>query len=250
MPAPDLTIVVPVFNERPTVLKVVDRLLALDFPVEGLELLLVDDGSTDGTRELLGGRDWPADVRVVLHPENRGKGAAIRTGIAQARGRYLAIADADLELDVVDLVEVVRPLALGETDAAYGARRFERRTPRKVRYWVGNLGVTTAMNLAFGSSLSDIMTAFKAVRTDILRAIPLVEEGFGIEPEITAALLARGVSILEVPIRYEPRARADGKKLTMLDGFRVLRTIARCRRRTSAYRAPLPVDERSLERTA
>ncbi len=247
---PELTIVVPIYNERPTVLQVVDRLLALTFPVSSFEVVLVDDGSTDGTRELLGERNWPANVRVTLHPENRGKGAAIRTGIDVAAGRFVAIADADLELDVADLVEVVRPLALGETDAAFGSRQFERTTLRKLRYWVGNRGVTIAMNVAFGAKLTDIMTAFKAVRTDILRALPLVEEGFGIEPEITAALLARRVAILEVPVQYEPRARADGKKLTMLDGFRVLRTIGRCRLRASAYRAPLPVDERSLERTA
>ncbi len=250
MQSPELTIIVPVYNERPTVELVVDNLLALSFSCGPFELVLVDDGSTDGTRELLKGREWPANMRVVLHPANRGKGAAIRTGIEHACGRFVAIADADFELDVTDLVEVVRPLAAGETDAVFGARRFEHGTPRKIRYWIGNRGVTVAMNLAFGSRLSDIMTAFKAVRTDVLRALPLTEEGFGIEPEITAALLARGVAITEVPIRYEPRARADGKKLTMLDGFRVLRTIARCRARAGAYRVPLPHAEQPLERAS
>ena len=246
---PELTILVPIYNERPTVLQVVDRLLALTFPVSSFEVVLVDDGSTDGTRELLEERNWPANVRVTLHPRNRGKGAAIRTGIDVAAGRFVAIADADLELDVADLVDVVRPLAAGETDAAFGTRIFERSTPRKFRYWLGNRGVTMAMNLAFRSRMTDIMTAFKAVRTDILRAVPLVEEGFGIEPEITAALLARGVSIVEVPVHYEPRARVDGKKLTMLDGFRVLRTIARCRSSAASYRKPVQSTERALERT-
>ena len=219
----------PVFNERETVATAVERVLAADIPVTALEIVLVDDGSTDGTRELLGSRAWPEGVRVVLHDRNRGKGAAVRTGLAAARGAYAVVVDADLELDAEDVGRLLPPLLFGEAEAVFGARRFPRGSIRRVRYGLGNKGVTAAANLLFGGSLSDIMTGYKAMPTALFRSLALRETGFGIEPEIVARLLGAGVSIHEVPVAYEPRTHKEGKKLTMVDGFRVLRTLLRCR---------------------
>jgi dolichol-phosphate hexosyltransferase len=241
--APDLSILIPVYNERTTVSRVVETLLRLDLPVREFEVILVDDGSTDGTRDLFSGAEWPENVRVVLHERNQGKGAAIRTGLTSARGTFTAIADADLELDVADIADVVRPLVSSQVRAAFGVRRFEIDTPRKFRYYAGNRGVSLAMRIAFGGHVSDIMTAFKAMHTDLFRELSLTESGFAIEAEITAGLLARGVAIHEVTVHYTPRARVDGKKLTMIDGLRVLWTIARCYRRARFARGVAPLQQ-------
>lgn len=137
--------------------------------------------------------------------------------------------DADLELDVADLGRLLPPLLAGEADAVFGARIFPKSSARKLRYWIGNRGVSIAANVLFGGSIADVMTGFKAMSTDLFCPLNLRKRGFSIEAEATARLLQANARIVEVPVHYNPRSRKDGKKLTMLDGFRVLRTLVRYR---------------------
>lgn len=226
---PALSILMPVFNEVLTVEEAVRRVLDADFPVGDREILLIDDGSTDGTSEHLASTSWPDEVRVLKHSANAGKGAAVRTGLREARGTWTAIIDADLEYEPADTAELLIPLIEGEADAVFGSRGFQSHSAYSFWYVVGNKAVTLAANLLYNSWISDIMTGQKALRTDLFRSLPLHEEGFGIEPEITARLLRAGVRIYEVPVTYRARKREEGKKLTAVDGIRVIRTLVRCR---------------------
>lgn len=227
--APSLSVLMPVYNERATVVEAVVQVLGTDFIVEGVELIVVDDGSTDGTADELAARSWPVTVRIVTHRQNRGKGAAVRSALGNARGRWAVIMDADLEYDPSDLNVVLEPLVAGEADAVFGTRGFQSHSAYSFWYVAGNKVVTLAANVLYNSWISDIMTCHKAMSTELFRSLHLVERGFGIEPEITARLLRRGIRIYEVPIAYRARLRGEGKKLTALDGLRVLRTLVRCR---------------------
>jgi len=223
-----LTVLMPVFNERATVEAAIERTLSAAMPVDERELLIVDDGSTDGTAEILK-RDWPAEVRVVEHPRNMGKGAAIQTGLTHAKGEFTTVMDADLEYDPAEVADLVVPLVSGDTDAVYGVRGFQAHNAFSFWYVVGNRGVTFFANLLYNCWLGDLMTCHKAIRTDVFRSLPLREPGFAIEAEITARLLQRGIRIFEVPVTYRARDREEGKKLTAADGLRVVRTLTRCR---------------------
>jgi len=229
LPNPDLSILMPAYNERETIAQAIEQTLGADLPVEELELVIVDDGSTDGTREILANGSWGDRVRVIEHESNRGKGGALQTALANARGTYSLIMDADLEYEPSDLRPVLEPLISGRAQAVFGTRAFESHTAFSFWYVLGNKGVTFACNLLYNCWLSDIMTCHKGMRTDLFRSLELRENGFAIEPEITARLLLAGVRIHEVPIRYTARGRDEGKKLTSMDGVRVLRTLARCR---------------------
>jgi glycosyltransferase involved in cell wall biosynthesis len=208
--APQLSILMPVYNEAATVGRAVADVLAADLPVTS-EIVLVDDGSTDGTRRILEDADWPRDrVRIHWHAENRGKGA-------------------DLEYEPEDLNTLLPPLLDGTASAVFGVRAFDGFTSHSYLYVLGNRAVTFATNVLFNVYLKDLMTMHKAIRTEIFKELPLRERGFAIEAEITARLLQRGERIFEVPVRYKARATEEGKKLTSVDGFRVLRTLVRCR---------------------
>jgi glycosyltransferase involved in cell wall biosynthesis len=227
-PAPELTVIMPVFNERRTVERAIRGVLDTRL-VDGLQLLVVDDGSVDGTSELLAEAEWPAAVRILRHGANRGKGAAIRTALAEARGRYTTIMDADLEYDPADIALLLPPLRSGEARVVYGTRAFKSHSAFSFWYVVGNRVVTFVANLVYNSWISDLMTGYKAMETELFRSLDLRERGFAIEAEITARLLGSGVRVFEVPIDYRARSREEGKKLTALDGLRVLRTLLRCR---------------------
>jgi dolichol-phosphate hexosyltransferase len=218
----------PVYNEAPTVAKAIDELLATDLGMD-FELIIVDDGSSDGTRAILDSADFPDRVRVLHHEENRGKGAAVRTGLAEARGEFTAIFDADLEYEPDDLAELLPPLLEGRTNAVFGVRAFDGYTSHSFLYVLGNKCVTLVANVLFNVYLRDLMTCHKVIRTDIFKSLPLRAAGFSIEPEITARLLQRGERIFEVPIHYKARSFEEGKKLTAMDGVRVVATLARCR---------------------
>jgi dolichol-phosphate hexosyltransferase len=224
----ELTVLMPVFNERATVERAIDGVLGAGIS-ESLELLVVDDGSTDGTRELLQERAWPEQVRIVYHDENQGKGAALRTGLQTARGTYSAVMDADLEYDPADIALLLDPLRAGRAQVVYGTRAFKSHSAFSFWYVVGNRGVTFAANLIYNSWISDMMTGHKAMATELFRSLRLRERGFAIEAEITARLLQQGHRIYEVPIEYVARGREEGKKLTAADGVRVLGTLLRCR---------------------
>ena len=218
----------PVYNEAATVERAIRDVMSTELPLE-FELVVVDDGSTDGTRELLDAGDWGERVSVLHHERNRGKGAAVRTALAEARGELAAIMDADLEYEPSDIALLLPPLLEGETNAVFGVRAFNGFTSHSFLYVLGNRGVTLACNVLFNVYIGDLMTCHKVIRTDVFRALPLRESGFGIEPEITARLIQRGERIFEMPVRYKARATEEGKKLSSVDGFRVLRTLVRCR---------------------
>jgi glycosyltransferase involved in cell wall biosynthesis len=218
----------PVFNERVRLERAVASVLAAKV-ADDFELLIVDDGSTDGSQDILRDTSWPAEVRVIFHERNRGKGAAIRTALGEARGRYTTIMDADLEYDPADIPALLGPLRAGDAQAVFGTRGFQSHSAYSFWYVVGNRSVTFAANFLYNSWVSDMMTGQKAMSTELFRSLELRQRGFAIEAEITARLLRRGVRIYEVPISYTARSREEGKKLTALDGLRVLRTLLRCR---------------------
>jgi glycosyltransferase involved in cell wall biosynthesis len=223
-----LSILMPVYNERERVERAIAEVLETELPVE-FELVVVDDGSTDGTRDILRDGNWDGRVRLFEHPENRGKGAAIRTALAQANGEYAAIFDADLEYDPGDLALLMPPLLDGRANACFGVRAFDGYTSHSFLFVLGNKGVTLACNVLFNVYLHDIMTCHKMIRTDVFRSLPLRSPGFAIEPEITARLVQHGERIFEVPVHYRARSNEEGKKLTAVDGFRVIATLLRCR---------------------
>jgi glycosyltransferase involved in cell wall biosynthesis len=229
MDAPTLSILMPVYNERATIGHAIDDALSADLPVERRELVVVDDGSTDGTRELLMGREWPPEVRIDYHERNLGKGAAVRTALSHAAGELAAILDADLEYQASDLTAVLAPLLAGDANVVFGTRAWTSHSAYSFWYVMGNKLVTLVANVLFNCYISDVMTCHKAMRTEVFRSLPLRERGFAIEPEIAARVLRAGHSIYEVPVQYRARTRAEGKKLTALDGLRVVRTLLRCR---------------------
>ena len=224
-----LSILMPVYNEIERIERALDATLAVNLPCP-FELVLVDDGSTDGTVDYLRNRSFPDNVRVIFHERNQGKGAAVRTALADARMRFSAIFDADLEYDPDDLALLLEPLRAGkDVTVVYGVRTFDGYTSHSFLYVMGNKGVTLAANVLFNVYIHDLMTCHKAMYTETFRTLPLRANGFSIEPEITARLLQRGERIYEVPVRYRARATEEGKKLTAADGFRVLWTLLRCR---------------------
>jgi glycosyltransferase involved in cell wall biosynthesis len=218
----------PVFNERERLAKAIAAVLAANV-ADSYELLIIDDGSTDGTVDILRDGSWPSEVRIVYHERNRGKGAAIRTALTEARGQYTTIMDADLEYEPGDIPALLGPLRAGDAKAVFGTRAFQSHSAYSFWYVIGNRFVTFAANLLYNSWISDMMTGQKAMSTELFRSLELRQRGFAIEAEITARLLRRGIRIHEVPISYAARSREDGKKLTALDGLRVLRTLLRCR---------------------
>ncbi len=223
-----LSILMPVYNERDRIEQAITEVLATELPTD-FELIIVDDGSSDGTREILRAGSWNERVRRFEHDHNQGKGAAVRTALTQARGEYAAIFDADLEYDPGDLALLMPPLLDNRANVCFGVRAFDGYTSHSFLFVLGNKGVTLACNVLFNVYLHDIMTCHKVIRTDVFRSLPLQSAGFAIEPEITARLVQRGERIFEVPVHYRARSNEEGKKLTAVDGFRVIGTLVRCR---------------------
>jgi glycosyltransferase involved in cell wall biosynthesis len=224
-----LSILMPVYNEVDRIGTALDSTLAVELPCP-VELIVVDDGSTDGTAEYLRTREPPGNVRVHFHERNQGKGAAVRTALADARMRWSTIFDADLEYDPGDLRALLEPLMHDQgVNAVFGVRAFDGYHSHSFWFVLGNKLVTLVANVLFNVYLHDLMACHKGVRTELFRSLPLREKGFGIEPEIAARLLQRGEKIFEVPVRYRARASEEGKKLTAVDGVRVVRTLVRCR---------------------
>ena len=232
--APELlSIIVAAYNERRTVRAVIDRLLAIELPV-AREILIVDDGSTDGTRDVLDAAVAERLPITVLGGErNRGKGYAIRRGLAQAGGSIVAIQDADLELDPQQLAVLIQPILRGETDVVYGSRFLQGPQNAPWLTVAANRVLTALTNLLYGAALTDMETCYKIMRTDVARSLGLTADRFDIEPEITARLLRQGHRIREMPVRFDPRSRAQGKKIRWRDGIRALQVLGveRVRRR-------------------
>lgn len=222
---PEVTVVIPVYNEQKTVSEVINRVLAL--PIS-LEVIVVDDGSSDGTRDVLAQYAPNPRVRTLLHTVNQGKGAALRTGIAQAQGDYVVIQDADLEYDPSNILAVLKPLQAGLTEAAYGSRYLmQTKQDRSLVHRLGNWGLTTFSNLLARQSLTDMETCYKAFRRELIQSIQIEENRFGFEPEITAKLARTQTQICEVPISYQPRGWKEGKKIGLKDLLRTLYCIVK-----------------------
>jgi glycosyltransferase involved in cell wall biosynthesis len=224
-----LSIVVPVFNERNTLPEVLRRMRTVELP-DGIdrEILVVDDGSTDGTREVLR-QLGDSTVRVVLHPENRGKGAAVRTGFAHASGDYVLIQDADLEYDPADWPRLVLPVLNGKARVVYGSRFTGERRNMLFMHWVGNRFLSLVTNVLYNTTLSDMETCYKLIERSLVDKMVLRSNRFDIEPEMTAKILKQGVRIYEVPISYTGREFDEGKKITWRDGFSALWTLVKYR---------------------
>ncbi|HJL14142.1 MAG TPA: glycosyltransferase family 2 protein [Sandaracinaceae bacterium LLY-WYZ-13_1] len=225
---PTLSVVMPAYNERETIHEALRRVL--EAPVDSLEVVVVDDGSTDGTRELLTqGPALDRRVRVVLHDVNRGKGAALRTGFSEARGRFVVVQDADLEYDPNEYPTLLGPLLDGHADVVYGSRFAGGGPHRVLYYWhsVANQALTTFSNMITDLNLTDMETCYKAFRREVLDEIQLREDRFGIEPEMTAKVSQLGVRVYEVPISYHGRTYAEGKKIGLRDAFRAIYCIVR-----------------------
>ncbi|WP_370651668.1 MULTISPECIES: glycosyltransferase family 2 protein [unclassified Frankia] len=225
-----LSVLMPVFNEQATLASAVKRVLDVSYPCE-VELVVVNDGSTDGTRAILDGID---DQRVVVVHQavNRGKGAAVRAASQLATGDYLVICDADLEYAPEEIPALLEPVVAGQAQVVYGSRTFSSNTAYSFWYVMGNKAVTLAANILFDSYISDLETCFKLMPLSLYRELDVVRVGFGMEAEVTAKLLARGIRPFEVPISYKARTRADGKKLTWKDGVEALWILGSLRVRT------------------
>jgi glycosyltransferase involved in cell wall biosynthesis/phospholipid N-methyltransferase len=228
-----LSVVIPVYNERFLVGELLRRVRAAEVPeLRGLEVIVVDDGSTDGTREILAEikASWP-ELQLILHAENRGKGAAVRTGIAAARGDLTVIQDADLEYDPRDYARMVKPFLEDGADVVYGSRFLasERRRVLYFRHTLGNRLITLLSNWFTDLNLTDVETCYKMFRTPLLRSIPIRSNDFAMEPEITAKIAKRNCRVFEVPISYMGRTYREGKKIGWRDGLKALKTIVRYR---------------------
>jgi dolichol-phosphate hexosyltransferase len=223
-----LTIVMPVYNERATLRPAVERLLKTELPLP-VELVVVDDGSVDGSLETVADLADPGRVRLIRHLRNRGKGGAIRTGIETARGDVLTVLDADLEYDPADLAGLLGPILEDEARVVYGTRAFGAHTAFSFWYVIGNKLVNVWASFLFDTWLSDVYTCLKMAPTELWRAADLRAAGFGIEAETTGKFLSRGERIYEVPVSYRARSREEGKKIRPADGLRALWILLRIR---------------------
>jgi glycosyltransferase involved in cell wall biosynthesis len=222
-----LSILMPVYNEAGTVHNAIKRVLDVSFPCP-VELVVVDDASKDGTSEIIDGLH---DERLIKlrHPENKGKGAAIRTAAAAATGNYMVPFDADLEYQPEEIADLLTPVLRGESDVVYGSRGFGSHSAYSFWYVMGNKGVTTAANILFNAYIADLETCYKLMPLELYRTLDITSDGFGMEAEITGKLLARGIRPFEVPITYRARSREAGKKITWRDGVDAVWILVRIR---------------------
>jgi len=224
-----LSVIVPVYNERNTVVEVLRRMRSVEL-ADGIEreIIVVDDGSSDGTRDVLR-QLGDSTVRVIVHDGNRGKGAAVRTGLAVATGDYVLIQDADLEYDPEDWPKLIAPVLRGKARVVYGSRFTGERRNMLFFHWVGNRMLSLVTNVLYNTTLSDMETCYKLVDRELLLDLGLRCNRFDIEPEITSKILKRKIRIYEVPISYTGREFDEGKKITWRDGFAALWTLIKFR---------------------
>ncbi|MGZ4755838.1 MAG: glycosyltransferase family 2 protein [Acidimicrobiia bacterium] len=222
-----LSVIVPVYNERNTVVEILRRMRTVELPLDR-EFVVVDDGSDDGTHSVLT-QLGDSTVKIVTHPQNRGKGAAIRTGLEHVTGDLVLIQDADLEYDPDDWPKLLTPMLKGRAKVVYGSRITGEHRNMLYLHWLGNKMLSLVTNLMFNTTLSDMETCYKLFDREVLRGITLRSDRFDFEPEITAKVLRQGIRIYEVPISYAGRELDEGKKITWRDGFAALYALVKYR---------------------
>ncbi|MGA8371317.1 MAG: glycosyltransferase family 2 protein [Acidimicrobiales bacterium] len=222
-----LTVIVPVFNERSTVGEIIRRIRAVDIPLT-VDVIAVDDGSSDGSDKVLAAVE-DSTVRVLSHPVNRGKGAAIRSALKVARGDLILIQDADLEYDPEDWPRMLDPILRGKARVVYGSRFTGERKNMLPLHWIGNRFLSLVTNVLYSSTLSDMETCYKLFDRQAIAGITVQSDRFDFEPEITAKVLRRGFRIYEVPISYAGRESTEGKKITWRDGIGALKALVKYR---------------------
>ena len=223
-----VSFLIPVFNEARTIAELIERVSALPFDKE---LIVIDDGSTDGSSAILEQLARSRDEIRLVRQTNRGKGAALRAGIPHISGEITVIQDADLEYDPAEVPTLIEPIVLGHADVVYGSRLSGGRPQRAYLYWhmIGNKILSHVTGLLYNTTLTDMETGYKAFRSEVLKSLDLREDGFGIEPEITAKICKRHLRIYELPISYYGRSYDEGKKITWRDGFEALWVLVRIR---------------------
>ena len=226
MESPLLSVVMPVFNERATIDEIIPRVLAIPMRVE---LIVVDDGSTDGTRERLEELRRQHNFTLLLQPKNLGKGAALKRAFAAATGDIVAVQDADLEYSPEELPHLAELIVDGRADVVYGSRFLGRHRVFLFTHYLGNRILTLATNVLYNTMLTDMETCYKVMRREVLEGLDLRSRGFGIEPELTAKIFKRGYRVYEVPITYDGRGYDEGKKITWKDGLTALWVLIRHR---------------------
>jgi glycosyltransferase involved in cell wall biosynthesis len=220
-----LSVVMPVYNERTTIEEIIRRVLAVPLRIE---LIVVDDGATDGTSEILDALQ--AELKfTLLRQKNAGKGAALRAGFAAVTGDLLVVQDADLEYSPEEYPQLIELICDGKADVVYGSRFLGRHRAFMFAHYVGNKFLTLATNILYNTMLTDMETCYKAMRTDVIRSMTLKSDGFGIEPELTAKIFKRGYRVYEVPITYAGRNYDQGKKITWTAGFVALWVLVKYR---------------------
>lgn len=223
-----LSVIIPVYNEKATINEIINRVKAAE--PQDKEIIVVDDGSTDGTREILKGLQNDR-IRVILHEKNTGKGGAIRTGLAAAKGDIVMLQDADLEYDPKEIAGLIRPIQDGAADAVYGSRFGGGRPQRVHMFWhqVGNRFLTFLFNVMYNCTLTDLETCYKAFKRDLVKDFKIKSEGFAIEPELTAKILRKHARLYEVPISYYGRSYDEGKKIRLYHGLEAMWAIIKFR---------------------
>lgn len=221
-----LSVIIPVYNEKGTIRAIVDRVQAV--PINK-EIIIVDDGSKDGTREILQELAMQDNIRVFLHEKNKGKGAALSTGLKHVSGDYVVFQDADLEYHPEEYMRLLEPIIKGDADVVYGSRF--KGSGRAFLFWhkMGNIFLNFVTNVLYNSTLTDMETCYKMFRRDVINGITIESNRFNVEPEVTAKILKQGYRVYEVPISYSGRDFSEGKKITWRDGFSALFTLVKYR---------------------
>lgn len=217
-----LSVIIPVYNEKDTILQILKKIEQIQLDGVDIEIILVDDHSTDGTRDIL--RSIEYKYKIIFHQKNQGKGRAIRAGLAEVTGNYVVIQDADLEYDPRDFAHMIEKMVKEKLPVLYGSRRLNKNNVQfsGITYYLGGILVTEVTNLLYRQSLTDEPTCYKMFNSEFLRSIPLTCERFEFCPEVTARIARRGIKILEVPISYYPRHKNEGKKIRWRDGAEAL----------------------------
>jgi glycosyltransferase involved in cell wall biosynthesis len=230
-----LTVIMPAYNEAGTIREIIARVMAVDLAPHTLELVIVDDGSKDGTRDILRDYEQADNIRVFYQPQNAGKGAAVARGIREATGDALVIQDADLEYDPNDFRRLIGPIETGQADVVYGSRFMQREGGRgylRRWHWLGNAALTAFSNRFTGLGLTDMETCYKMFRRDVAQRLDLQSRDFAMEPEITCKIARMGVKVRELPISYQGRTYDEGKKIGMKDAIKAVRTTVKYSRWT------------------